>query len=219
MNKHSLVVKAYEHMRREILAGRFAPGVPLRPPALAAEVGVSIIPIREALRKLESEHLVEIQTNRGARVADLYLDDIRDAYRTRRILEIEALRASMGKLDADDMARARDLNDQMVEAFRGGEDEKAYLLHRQLHFTFYEKSSTRWMNRFIGTLWDHTERYRRLATKLRGDPDGIGAEHAAVVAAIEQGEVEGAVAALSGHLARTVALLDSGGKDAFADEP
>lgn len=204
----SLVDKAYYFMRAQILSGRCPPDTPLRLQVLATEIGVSIIPVREALRRLESERLVTIEANRGARVARLHLDDIRDAYNTRGSLELEALRNSMVSLNASDISRARDLNAKMVRLFQRGDDEGAYALHRQLHFVFYEKARSDWMLRFIGILWDHTERYRRVATKLRGDPVGIGAEHSAVVDAVELGRTEIATEALERHLRRSLEVLD-----------
>lgn len=204
----SLVDKAYHYVRSQILDGACPPDAPLRLQALATEIGVSIIPVREALRRLESERLVTIEANRGARVARLRLDDIRDAYNTRRSLELEALRSSMASLDASDISRARELNAEMVRLFQDGDDQSAYAVHRQLHFVFYEKARSDWMLRFIDILWDHTERYRRIATKLRGDPLGIGAEHAAVVDAIEVGRTETATDALECHLKRSLEIVD-----------
>jgi DNA-binding GntR family transcriptional regulator len=204
----SLVDKAYYYIRSQILGGACPPDTPLRLQALATAIDVSIIPVREALRRLESERLVTIEANRGARVARLRLDDIRDAYNTRRSLELEALRNSMDALDASDISRARELNAEMVRLFQEGDDEAAYVVHRQLHFVFYEKARSEWMLQFINILWDHTERYRRIATKLRGDPLGIGAEHSAVVDAIELGRSRTATDALERHLKRSLEIVD-----------
>ena len=202
----SLVSKAYAHLLDGIISGRYEPGSSLRLQALANEIGVSMIPVREALRRLEAEHLVRITQNRGAQVAPLSLEDVQDAYTVRIILEVEALRRSFSALTEDDIARARSLTERMIRLWERG-DEAGYETHRELHFVFYEKANSRWMMRTIETLWSHTERYRRLATELRGDPETIGAEHGAVVDAVERGDEEAALTALRTHLERSVAVL------------
>jgi DNA-binding GntR family transcriptional regulator len=202
----SLVSKAYAHILDGIISGRYEPSSSLRLQALANEIGMSMIPVREALRRLEAEHLVRITPNRGAQVAPLSLEDVQDAYTVRIILEVEALRRSFSALTEEDIARARKLTDRMVRLLERG-DEAGYEPHRELHFILYEKANSRWMMRTIETLWSHTERYRRLATELRGDPEEIGSEHGAVLDAVERGDEEAAVSALRTHLERSVAVL------------
>lgn len=204
--KSSLVSKAYGHIREGILSGRYAPNASLRLQALASEIGVSIIPVREALRQLEAEHLVQISQNRGAQVAPLALEDVQDAYSVRIVLEVEALRRSFPRLTTKDVRRARALTNRMMQLMRR-DDEAAFEAHRELHFVLYEKAGSPWMLRMIDMLWGHTERYRRLATVLRGDAELIGAEHSAVVDAIEEGNKDAALSALQKHLERTTELL------------
>ena len=79
-------------LRDAIIDGEFPPGSPLRHNELTNAFGVSLIPIREAMRKLEVERLVDSTPNKGARVASVSLDDVRDVYQTRIALETEALR-------------------------------------------------------------------------------------------------------------------------------
>lgn len=202
----SLVSKAYAHILDGIISGRYEPDASLRLQALASEIGVSMIPVREALRRLEAEHLVRITPNRGAQVAPLSLEDVQDAYSVRIILEVEALRRSFTAITKEDLARAREHIERMVRLWERG-DEAGFEAHRALHFILYEKVNSQWMIRTIETLWSHTERYRRLATELRGDPRAIGSEHGAVIDAIERGDEETALTTLRTHLERSVAVL------------
>lgn len=201
------VDQVYAKTREAILSGEYRPGKPLRLQELADANSVSLIPVREALRLLESERLVQSVPNKGARVASLSTDDVRSAYEARIVLEIEALRRAYENLTEEDLQRARDLASEMVDKFQRGDDVAGFELHRKLHFSLYEPSESSWILHFISLMWDHTERYRRLATQIRHDPEGIGHEHLAVLEALERGDRSGALSALRTHLERTAEIL------------
>ena len=95
----SSVELVYRRTRHDIVSGELAPGVPLRLQELAARNGVSMIPVREALRLLEAEGFVDILQNKGARVAPVSKEDMIDVYRTRLVLETEALRQAVPRGD------------------------------------------------------------------------------------------------------------------------
>lgn len=204
----SSVARAYDHIRRAIISGQYPPNSPLRLQRIANEADVSMIPVREALRTLEAERLVRTVPNRGAIVAGLSLDDVRDAYEIRILLETEALRRSYAHLTEEDLAEAR-LHAEQQRSLRGHRNDEAADAHRRLHFVLYRKCKSPWLLRFIENLWDHTERYRRIAQPTRGVPAKIVGEHVAVLEAIEQGNVDHAVAALRAHLMNTVQALET----------
>ena len=201
----SSVELVYQRTRRAILTGDYAPGSPLRLQELAAANGVSMIPVREALRLLEAEGFVDTIPNRGARVAPLSMEDLHDVYRTRIVLEAEALRQAFPRITRAHLAKARRLNARLVNQFtRHG--YATYDDHRAFHFLLYEPSGSRWLLRLIGIVWDHTERYRRqgaplVAGRLAGE------EHERIIAAVEAGNVEGACQALRDHLATSSDLI------------
>lgn len=201
------VDRVYSRTREAILEGEYAPGTPLRLQELADANEVSLIPVREALRLLESEKLVESIPNKGARVASLSREDVRSAYEARVVLEVGALRRACRHLTDEDLAAARELANEMVEQFRRGNYGAGYDLHRQLHFSLYEPCRSNWILYFISLMWDHTARYRRMATEIRHDPDAIGHEHLAVLKALERGDEEAAMAALKAHLEHTAEIL------------
>lgn len=198
----SSVEMVYENVRRGILDGTHAPGTPLRIQQLADEHGVSLIPVREAIRMLASDALVDVVRNRGARVAPLSLDDMIDIYRTRIVLEPEAIRQSAPRLTSDVVDAAERTLEAFIDALER-EDVDAYRIHRTFHFALYEPSRSRWLLRLITTLWDHTERYRRFSVP-RSPIATVYAEHAAILAPLRLGEIEGACAALRTHLENTV---------------
>lgn len=197
--KTSSVDRAYQHIRQAIISGEYPPNSPLRLQRIASEAGVSIIPVREALRTLEGERLVRSEPNRGAVVAGVSLQDARDAYHMRILLETEAVRRAYEHLRPEDLERVRSLADEHLERLSDdGHGHEA--VHRELHFAIYGRCGSEWLLRFIQTLWDHTERYRRVGRP----PARVTGEHLAIVEALEQGEVDTAVDAIREHLLNTL---------------
>lgn len=117
-NKTQLV---YDFVMERIVAGALVAGAPININALAEETGVSLIPTREALRRLESEGLVEFLFHRGVRVAALGIEEYREIMQTQAVLEGLAVGLSAEFLSADDLARAREVNARMNEALRIGD--------------------------------------------------------------------------------------------------
>jgi DNA-binding GntR family transcriptional regulator len=201
----SSVELVYQRTRRAILTGDYPPGSHLRLQELAATNGVSMIPVREALRLLEAEGFVDTIPNRGARVAPLSVDDLRDVYRTRIVLEVEALRQALPRITRAHLAKARRLNARLVNQFaRHG--YATYDDHRAFHFLLYEPSGSRWLLRLIGIVWDHTERYRRQGAPFVAG-ELAGEEHERIIAAVEAGDCDGACHALYAHLEDSADLI------------
>lgn len=201
----SSVELVYQRTRHAILTGDYAPGSPLRLQELAAQNGVSMIPVREALRLLEAEGFIDTIPNRGARVAPLSVADLRDVYRIRTVLEIEALRQSFPRIKPADITKARRINARLVRQF-AKYGYAPYDDHRAFHFLFYEPSQSRWLMRMIGIVWDHTERYRRAGAPLVAS-DLAGEEHERIVAAVEAHDLDGATQALVDHLERACEVI------------
>lgn len=110
-----------ERLRSAILDGRLPPGTALRQQELASLFGVSRMPVREALRQLEAQSLLQVVMHKGAVVAPLIGEDAVDTYALRVILETEALRQSIPRLDADDIALARSYIQQLENEARHAE--------------------------------------------------------------------------------------------------
>lgn len=202
----SRVDTAYRQIRQAIIDGDFAPGSPLRHADLTDAFGVSLIPIREAMRKLEVERLVDSVPNKGARVAPISLADVQDVYATRIVLEVEALRRAWPRLDPDALERIRRLRTEMVDRVRR-DDPRFYDLHRQVHFGIYDLAESPWLIHMIEILWSHTERYRRLAARLRTFVDESADLHGLILNAVEANDLGAATSALQADLERTANLM------------
>ena len=116
-NKTQLV---YDYVMERIVDGVFASGEALSIAAIAEQTGVSLIPTREALRRLESEGLVEFEFHRGVRVTTLTTEAYREIMQTEAVLEGLAVGLSAPFLTPHDLQRARELNAMMNEAHASG---------------------------------------------------------------------------------------------------
>lgn len=200
----SMVDRVLRHTRDRILSGEYPPGTRLRLHMLAEHSGASLVPVREALRILETERLVDMIPNRGARVAGLSLDDMNDLYRVRVLLEPETLRESP-PLTAEEEQRLSELLGQLREAVKADNIPLVMKLHRRYHFGLYERTRSKWLLHLIDLLWKHTERYQRLSLAFRHD--GADSEHREVLKALAAGDRERAAEALRSHLETTARLV------------
>ena len=196
-----------ERLRDDILTGRLEGGRPLVLDQLAERFGTSVIPIREALRVLESERLVVLRPHRTARVAELSLEELEDLYRVRLLVDVEAVRLAHGNLSSQELRELRALIDSMERYAVEGDDLTAFSVHASIHFRIYEAAGSPVLLGILERLWDETERYRHAVKHYRSDPRSWGDEHRRLVDRLEHGEAEGAAAEMRAHLTRTLEAL------------
>jgi len=214
----SAVERVYRSTREAIITGDYPPGFPLRMTELAARSGVSTIPVREALRRLEAERLVESTANKGARVADLSFPELADAYRLRILLEIEAVRLGFPDLTDEDLARMRGLLKEMTRLWREGREE-GHEAHRKFHFLVYERAGSTWLLHVIRSIWDHTERHRRLAMRWGAEPEDLGRSHEEMLAALVGRDLDKAIEAVRQHFERPLRLIERRMRESASAEP
>lgn len=148
-------------IRRMILTGRLVPGQRFSLRTLASELGVSFIPVREALRSLESQGLVFSRPGRSSVVAPLDPDDLRSIYRIRLRLEPEIAFRSCELLTPDDFDRLNELITQFSDESKGIDD--VYDAHHDFHLELLRPAASDWDLRILENLWHAAERYVRLA--------------------------------------------------------
>src|SRR5262245_28054724 len=107
-------------LRERILRGDYPEGEPLRQDAIADELGVSRIPVREALRQLEAEGLVTFSPHRGAVVSSLSLEEIDELFELRADIECDLLRRAIPRMTEEQLERATDVLDEFQEALEAG---------------------------------------------------------------------------------------------------
>jgi len=189
-------------LRTEILSGLITPGQRLRQEEVAHRLGASRLPVREALRMLETEGLIENESNKGARVPRLDMQSLDVIYQMRERLEPLALAVSMPDLSHADLRQLAVIQDRIESRF----DVARFLdLDREFHLLTYSACRVDQLSSMVIRLWNSTQHYRRTFVSLSGPERQwvINAEHRLLIDAIERGDVWDAERHLSGHIRRT----------------
>jgi len=192
--------RVHEHLKAEILANRYAPGSTLLEVPLSEELGVSRGPIREALRSLEAEGLVEITPRRGAVVTSLTKRDFLDAYQLRESLEALGVRLAIPRLSEPALAALDARIDAMV-VFASEDDFDAFFdANARFHEAIVGASENRKLIEVYRRLMAQMGPYRRPSARLRGNLDNSIAEHREIVAAARARDVGAGVALVMRHI-------------------
>lgn len=152
---------AYTAIRDRILSGVYGPGYRLVLNSLAQELDCSPIPVREAIRRLEAEGLVEFHRNSGARVAPADAKATVEILTVLAVLDGYATAQAAPKLTAADLARLRDLNDRMRAAQEEGDVVGSSQFNRQFHYTIFEQCGNAFLVECITQTWDRLDVARR----------------------------------------------------------
>lgn len=210
-----------EYLAERILTGKLAPGTRIKQDELAAELNMSRIPVRDALRVLETRGLVTLKANSGARVSSLTARDIDISYRIREQLEPILLANSMPNLTDKEFAEMEDINQRMDQVT----DADSFLpLNRQFHFTAFRCHRAPQLFQIVERIWDTTQSYRRtyaqLALQDAERSDVMKTERSLLLGSIRRREFEMAPKILAMHIARAhMGLLKYGGfSDADYDD-
>lgn len=189
-------------LRIEILEGRLAPGERIRQEEVAERLGGSRLPVREALRVLAAEGLVQLEPHKGARVPHLDRAEVEVLYRMRERLEPLALQLSMPRLSDVDWAQI----EAIAERIEAGVSVSEFLiLDREFHMATYSGCDTDHLMSTVERMWNATQHYRRTFMELAGAGRQwiVNAEHRLLLDAIRRGDDEDAERYLSGHIRRT----------------
>lgn len=149
-----------DELRRWIHSGKLQPGEKVLQEDVAAVLGTSVVPVREALKTLQSEGLLVHHPNRGFFVTKLSKDELVELCSIRSALESLAVEKAMTSLDDDALARMDSLIDAMETADRSEEIEELIRLDRAFHFTLFSASHSPQLLRIIDMTWDQSDAYR-----------------------------------------------------------
>jgi DNA-binding GntR family transcriptional regulator len=151
---------ALERLREAIIMGELTPGTPLRLEDLARQLGMSISPIREAVRQLEALGLAEHVPHHGAKVMRLDVEELRELFSIRLALEGMAVRRAAALFEESSAQSARAHLTAYDDARHRGDIRAAVRAHASFHFALYEAAQSGWLVRLIRPAWDSCERYR-----------------------------------------------------------
>ena len=194
-------------LRRLIAVGELVPGQPLRQEDLAERLGVSRVPVREALNTLETEGHVVHEPHRGYRVTELSLADLLEVYRLRQLLEAEAVRATMALGSAQVLVDLRAAGAQVEQANAAGNLLAMNEANRRFHFVRVTSAGLPRLERILRALWDSTEAYRRLYYEETGNRARVEHEHAGIVDAFAAEDAELVIRLLDEHRGHATTAL------------
>jgi DNA-binding GntR family transcriptional regulator len=198
----------FELLRRRIVSGQIPGGRRLVQGALAAEMGVSRLPVRDALKRLEAEGLIEGDEFGRYVVTPFTLDDAAEVYAIRRRLEPLAAALAARRASEAELGGIRALFEEMEGLVREGAAEVYVDRNARFHAAIYEASGARRLVRMIGMLWSGIPPLTPLGLsgRMRNSHD----EHRAIVERLLARDADGAAAAMEEHIRNAGEELASG---------
>jgi DNA-binding GntR family transcriptional regulator len=194
-------------LRQAILDRELKPGEKVRQEEMARRLGVSVIPVREALRVLAGEGQVTYRPRQGYIVSELDLGDLAEVYRLRELLEGEAARVAVPGLGDEELDRIEALFDEVSEALAAQRIGDAMKANRRAHFALFEAAGMPILLRHIATLWDSTEAYRALYYSEAPRRERVDAEHREIAEALRARDENRVLELLDAHRRHALGAL------------
>lgn len=198
---------AVDWLRRAIVTGLLRPGERIGQDEVAERIGASIVPVREALRMLEVEGQVTYVPRRGYFVTELRIEDLREIYALRELLERRAVLHALPGIDDDAIERMEQAARACAAAASKGDVARELEENRRLHFALIDSPDQPHTIRTIRGLWDATEAYRALYYNNPQERAAADDAHRRILAAVRARDGERLVAELDAHRTRALETL------------
>jgi DNA-binding GntR family transcriptional regulator len=189
----------YELLRRRILDSQYEPGQSLSIDGLARELGVSKIPIREAIKQLEAEHLVQTILHVGARVATISLEQAQNVYPIRHALANLATSLAVTRITETELSQLQALHDAMIAALDSGDLRRIEPLNRDFHQVIAEASRNPPLAELHRDLMARCSRFRAGVPLGRERAASVVHEHGEILAALRARDAERCLAITIAH--------------------
>jgi DNA-binding GntR family transcriptional regulator len=187
-----------EVLREKIIVGSIARGQKLKQAEIARMLGVSITPVREALRLLEAQGYVAVTAHRGAVVAPFIIEGAVELYQLRQVLETRLTLEAAKRMTPADLDVLKVLNHDLLAAVKTQTRSLLQEKNFRFHFRFYELANQPQTIDFVRVLW--AKYPLDMLSKMPGRPMRVFEEHAALLEALERNDPAGAVAAMEHHI-------------------
>jgi len=195
---------AQERIRDAILKGTLPPGTRIDQNQLAEDLNTSLIPVREALKTLASEGLVQIIPRRGAFVAEFSLNDLENLYDARMMVEGQVAAKAAALLTDAQLNELKIISGQMRDALEQDHYDDFTQLNRRFHFIIYDAANNSYLTDILSGLWDLAERYRYRYLFIKDKHDVINAEHQEILDACWMRDSERLRIAIERHIQQTL---------------
>jgi DNA-binding GntR family transcriptional regulator len=192
--------QVYTVVRRAIVTGRLAPGAPVNEIEIAERLGISRTPVREGVKKVSDEGLIEVRAQAGTFVRPISRHRVREAYIIRIALEAESVRYAAGVIGTSEIERLGDLIDTHELMVRRSRFEDAILCDDDFHRTIAEVSGFSMLWRVVDMSKAHMDRCRLLSLPAPGAGETTIAQHRAIVDALAAHDAKAAETAMRFHL-------------------
>jgi DNA-binding GntR family transcriptional regulator len=211
IERRTVAAEAAEILRRRILAGELKAGQPIRQEQIAQELGVSRIPLREALKQLEAEGFVTIAPHKGAVVSTLSAEEAEELFALRFQLESWLLREAIPRMQEADFAHLDAIIDESrtPDKDAGGNLARWGELNWQFHEALYLPAGRPLSLRVLKRIHDNLDRYLRLQIALTRDWDRAYRDHQDLIGLSRDRNVDGALSLLERHILGTAHTLSA----------
>ena len=202
---HSLAAPALyeqvaERLRARIFAHDLAPGAWVDEQAIAAEFGISRTPLREALKVLAAEGLVELKPRRGCYVADLSEEDLDDIFPVMALLEGRCAQEAAARASDADLERLAAIHAELERHAAEGDADRFFEANQRFHDALQDLAGNRWLTQLITETRQFIKLTRRDSLNLQGRLKQSLTEHRAILAAVQRRDAEGAGRLMHDHL-------------------
>lgn len=190
-----------EVLREKILSGEIAAGMPLRQSALADEMNVSRIPVREALLQLEAEGLVKFEAHKGATATILSAVQVTELFDLRALIETDLLAKAIPNMTENDLTEAEGILDSLDVAFQDKDQIEQWSgLNSQFHTCLYRAADRPHTIEVVNGLNTNCDRYVRLQLFLASGIPKAQQDHRELLDYCRKGDVDNAVTLLRSHI-------------------
>lgn len=216
-DKYSLRGRVFHKIREDILSGIYSKGEELRENTIAKELGVSRTPVREALRQLELEGLVNIIPNKGATVAGLSSKDIRDIYTIRSYLEGLCARWACENITSEEMEQLEEI--QYLSEFHAKKKhyEQLVELDNRFHHIIYDASKSRILDHLLSDFHHYVERVRMASLSSDERVLDCNEEHNAILQALKEKDADRVEELAHQHILSTMKNFEKKGLEKIID--
>lgn len=205
--RRPLYLDVAERLRELIYRRELLPGDWIEEPVLCSQLGISRTPLREALKVLQQEGLIELIPRRGCRVQRLEEGDLLALFPVMATLEGLCIQLATEKLQADELERLEVMHDRLEANAAFDDIDGYYEANREFHQAVQELSGNRWLNRITGELRNVLMLARHRQLTVPGRLQESLREHRRIMQALREHDAEAACRAMHAHLCRQEHIL------------
>lgn len=214
-DKYSLRGRVFHHIREDILSGKYKKDEELRENTIAMELGVSRTPVREALRQLELEGLVQIIPNKGATVTGVSVKDMKDIYIIRSYLEGLCARWACENITQAQLEQLEEIQFLFEFHTKKKHYDQLVELDDRFHDIIYAASNSRMLTHVLVDFHHYVQRVRKVSLSSEERSINCINEHNAIVEALKQRDADRAEELAQQHISSTILNINTKGMESF----